>query len=93
MKEALETLVREAYRIRDSEYIVADTDGNVYWSDIASNSSLKQNISEEMLVTYVEYLIDNIYINRGNKTYRQCIKVPMGADCAPLVANLFLFHY
>ena len=93
LKEALETLVREAYRVRDSEYIVADTDGNAYWSDIASNSLLKQNISEEMLVTYVEYLIDNIYVNIGNKTYRQCIGIPMGTDCAPLVANLFLFHY
>ena len=93
LKEAIETLVQEAYRVSDSEYIVADTDGNVYWSDIVSNSLLKQNISEEMLVTYVEYLIDNIYVNIGNKTYRQCIGIPMGTDCAPLVANLFLFHY
>ena len=93
LKEAPETLVREAYRVRDSEYIVADTDGNAYWSDIVSNSLLKQNVSEEMLVTYVEYLIDNIYFNIGNKTYRQCIGIQMGTDCAPLVANLFLFHY
>ena len=43
--------------------------------------------------TYVEYLIDNIYVNIGNKTYRQCIGIPTGTDCAPLVANLFLFYY
>ena len=67
--------------------------GNAYWSDIVSNSLLKQNISEEMLITSVEYLIDNIYVNIGNKTYRQCIGIPMGTDCAPLVANLFLFYY
>ena len=91
LKEALGTLVREAYKIRDSEYIVADTNGNAYWSDVPSSSSLKQSISEQVLVIYMEYLIDNIYVNIGSRIYRQCIGIPMGTDCAPLVANLFLF--
>ena len=25
--------------------------------------------------------------------YRQCVGIPMGTDCAPLLANLFLFYY
>ena len=29
----------------------------------------------------------------GNGVYRQCIGIPMGTDCAPLAANLFLFYY
>ena len=90
LKEALGTLVREAYKIRDSEYIVADTNGNAYWSDVPSSSSLKQSISEQVLVNYMD-LIDNIYVNIGSRIYRQCIGIPMGTDCAPLVANLFLF--
>ena len=28
LKEALESLIQEAYRVRDSGYIVADTNGN-----------------------------------------------------------------
>ena len=90
LKEALGTLVREAYKIRDSEYIVAGTNGNAYWSNVPSSSSLKQSISEQVLVNYMEYLIDN---NIGSRIYRQCIGIPMGTDCAPLVANLFLFYY
>ena len=93
LKEALESLIQEAYKVRDSEYIVADTNGNAYWSDIPSTSSTKYSINEEMLIAYVEYLIDNIYISIGNRVYRQCIGIPMGTDCAPLVANLFLFYY
>ena len=50
-------------------------------------------INDEMLIAYVEYLIDNINVGIGNRVYRQCIGIPMGTDCAPLVANLFLFHY
>ena len=71
---------------RDSEYIVADTNRNAYWSDVPSSSSLKQSISEQVLVNYMEYLI-------GSRIYRQCIGIPMGTDCAPLVANLFPFYY
>ena len=41
----------------------------------------------------MEYLIDNVYVNVGNKVYRQCVGIPMGTDCAPLLANLFLFFY
>ena len=70
-----------------------DTNGNAYWSDVPSSSSLKQSISEQVLVIYMEYLIDNIYVNIGSRIYRQCIGIPMGTDCAPLVANLFLFYY
>ena len=41
----------------------------------------------------MEYLIDNIYASIGNRVYRQCVGIPMGTDCAPLLANLFLFYY
>ena len=93
LKEALKTLIQEAYKVRDSEYIVADTNGNAYWSEVISTSSAKCNINEKALIVYVEYLIDNIYVSIGNKVYRQCVGIPMGTDCAPLVANLFLFYY
>ena len=56
LKDALKSLIREAYKIGGSEYIVADTNGTAYWSDIPSTSSVKHNINEEMLTTYVEYL-------------------------------------
>ena len=92
LKEALESLIQEAYKVRDSEYIVADTNGNAYWSDVPSTSSAKYSINEDMLIVYVEYLIDNIYVSIGNRVYRQCIGIPMGTDCAPLVANLFLMN-
>ena len=37
--------------------------------------------------------MDNIYIRFGNKLYRQIVGIPMGTNCAPLVADLFLFCY
>ena len=39
------------------------------------------------------FLLDNILIRFGSKLYRQIVGIPMGTNCAPLVANLFLLSY
>ena len=39
------------------------------------------------------FLLDNIYIRFGSKLYRQIVGIPMATNCAPLVADLFLFCY
>ena len=36
------------------------------------------------------FLLDNIYIRFGSKLYRQIVGIPIGTNCAPLVADLFL---
>ena len=41
----------------------------------------------------LHYLLDNIFIRFGSKLYRQIVGIPMGTNCAPLVADLFLFCY
>ena len=37
--------------------------------------------------------LGNIYIRFGTKLYRQIVGIPIGTNCAPLVADLFLFCY
>ena len=41
----------------------------------------------------LHYLLDNIFVRFGSKLYRQIVGIPMGTNCAPLVADLFLFCY
>ena len=41
----------------------------------------------------LSFLLDNIYIRFGTKLYRQIDGIPMGTNCAPLVADLFIFCY
>ena len=41
----------------------------------------------------LNYLLDNIFIRFGSKLYRQIVGIPIGTNCAPLVADLFLFCY
>ena len=47
-----------------------------------------QNVCDALI-----FLLDNIFIRFGTKLYRQVVGIPMGTNCAPLVANLFLFCY
>ena len=37
------------------------------------------------------FLLDNIFIRFGTKLYRQVVGIPMGTNCALLVADVFLF--
>ena len=41
------------------------------------------------------FLLDNIYIRFifGSTLYRQIVSIPMGTNCAALVAHLFLYCY
>ena len=41
----------------------------------------------------LHYLLDNIFIRFGLILYRQIVGIPMGTNCAPLVADLLLFCY
>ena len=47
----------------------------------------------KMYVMRQPFLLDNIFIRFGTKLYRQVVGIPMGTDCAPLVADVFLFCY
>ena len=49
--------------------------------------------TETMFCDALSFLLDNIFVRFGNTTYRQVIGIPMGTNCAPLVADLFLFCY
>ena len=42
---------------------------------------------------YLFYIWIIFFIRFGTKLYRQTIDIPMETNCAPLVADLFLFCY
>ena len=39
------------------------------------------------------FLVDNIYIVFGDQVFQQTAGIPMGTNCAPLLADLFLYLY
>ena len=41
----------------------------------------------------LEFLIDNIFVIFGGRVFQQTVSIPMGTNCAPLLADLFLYSY
>ena len=41
----------------------------------------------------IEFLVDNIYVRFGGQLFRQMVGILMQTNCAPLLADLFLYSY
>ena len=41
----------------------------------------------------LEFLVDNISVVFAGKVFQQIIGIPMGTNCAPLLADIFLYSY
>ena len=41
----------------------------------------------------IEFLVDNIFVRFGGQLFRQMDGIPMGINCAPLLADLFLYSF
>jgi hypothetical protein len=49
--------------------------------------------SETDIFNMLEFLIDNIFVIFGVRVFQQTVGIPMGTNCAPLLADLFLYSY
>ena len=90
IKEKLINLIEWTFKREGSPYIACNERQAFFTSEDTKLYKLWscQNVCEALL-----YLLDNIYIRFGTKLYRQIVGIPMGTNCAPLVADLFLFCY
>ena len=50
-------------------------------------------MESDRICRMVEFLIDNIFVKFGGCLFHQVIGIPMGKNCAPLLADLFLYSY
>ena len=41
----------------------------------------------------LEFLVANIFVVFAEKVFQQIIGIPMGTNCAPLLADIFLYWY
>ena len=90
IKDKLVDLIERTFQREGSLYIACNDKNAFFTSDAVRNYKLWscQNVCEALT-----FLLDNIYIRFGSKLYRQIVGIPMGTNCAPLVAGLFLFCY
>ena len=68
------------------------TSGKGYFIDTI-NPGGDNLYTADQICRMVEFLIDNIFVKFGGCLFRQVIGIPMGKNCAPLLADLFLYSY
>lgn len=58
---------------------------------ILNHSDCTHKFSEvDIIKKVLGFLIDNIYVVFGDQVFQQTVGIPMGTNCAPLLADLFL---
>ena len=71
---------------RKYTYLVGGRDRSYFVKNKYSDSTKK--FSEADIFNMLEFLIDNIFA-----MFQQTVDIPMGINCAPLLADLFLYSY
>ena len=90
IKDKLIDLIESTFQREGSPYL-ACSDRNAFFT---SEKPKKYHAwSCQNVCDALTFLLDNIFIRFGTKLYRQVVGIPMGTNCAPLVAHLFLFCY
>ena len=89
-KDKLIDLINRTFIRENTQYLACNEECAFFTSDVYNNYHLW---SCQKVCDALVYLSDNIFIRFGTKLYRQTIGIPMGTNCAPLVADLFLFCY
>ena len=92
IKEKPLDLIEQTFYKKEGELYLACNDKNAF---ITSKDHHKgyQLWSCQNVCDALSFLLGNIYIRFGTKLYRQIVGIPMGTNCAPPVADLFLFCY
>ena len=85
-------LITDAFSSRKASHIKIDEKvTQARWSNKPQNDNT--GVDVHRLIKMFNFLVDNIFIEVGTKVFQQVIGIPMGTDCAPLVADLFLFSF
>ena len=90
IKDKLIDLINRTFIRENTQYLACNEECAFFTSDVYNNHNLW---SCQKVCDALVYLLDNIFIRFGTKLYRQTIGIPMRTNCAPLVADLFLFCY
>jgi hypothetical protein len=67
--------------------------GKERYSFVKHHSDSTKKFSETDIFNMLEFLIDNIFAMFGGRVFQQTVGIPMSTNCAPLLADLFLYSY
>ena len=93
-KNRLATIIRNSFIHKNGnrryKVLVLGREGPYF---VKEHSDSKNKYTEDDIVNMLEFLVDNIFVVFGGKVFQQIVGIPMGTNCAPLLADIFLYSY
>ena len=89
-------LITGAFLCRYANYIqIRSGRAEACWGTDTStcNQAGNYRFTDDLLIELFNFLIDNIFIRVRWVVFQRAIDIPMGTDCAPLIADLFLLTF
>ena len=95
LKSRISNLVHNAFRKKDGSvrytHIKVTRAQGYFTHDI--NGGGDNMYTADNICKLIEFLIDNIFVQFVGRLFCQVIGIPMRTNCAPLLADLFLYSY
>ena len=94
LKSRLAQLIRQTFSTKNGkcryQYIVIKYNQAYFVRDEPDDI---HKYNEQDIIDMINFLVDNIYVEFGGQVFQQTVGIPMGTNCAPLLADLFLYTY
>ena len=94
LKSRLATIIQNSFIHKNGnrryKFLVLGREGPYF---VKEHSDSKNKYTEDDIVNMLEFLVDNIFVVFGGKVFQQIVGIPMGTNCAPLLADIFLYSY
>ena len=95
LKSRISYLVHSTFRKKDEgvrcTHIRVTSSKGYFTHDV--NGGGDNMYAADNICKMTEFLIDNIFVQFGGCLFHQVIGILVGANCAPLLADLFLYSY
>ena len=94
LKSRLATIIRNSFIHKNGnrryKFLVLGREGPYF---VKEHSDSKNKYTYDDIINMLEFLVDNIFVVFGGKVFQQIVGIPMGTNCAPLLADIFLYSY
>ena len=94
LKDSLTSIMRSALIFKNGnrryKYLVLGHDETYF---VKKHSDSINKYSEDDIIKMLEFLVDNIFVVFAGKVFQETVGIPIGTNCAPLLADIFLYSY
>ena len=94
LKSRLAFIIRNSFIYKNGnrryKFLILGSKGPYF---VKEHSDSKSKYAEDDIINMQEFVVDNIFVMFVEKIFRQIVGIPMGSNCPPLLAEIFLYSY